>query len=97
MNRYALETHINEQMATFHFTKEVPAIQLFSEKMTTEAKKMKDLLLRIPGVVDVTSSKQAVRVTRGGAYQWIDIEEAVVKTVCGQIGMESPKKVEAYA
>lgn len=98
MNRYALESHPNKAMGTFHFTKHIPDIPwLSSGNMTPEARELKELLLKIPGVTEVTGGKQSVRITRGGAYKWEDIEEAVVSTVSSQIGMDSPEKVEPYA
>ncbi len=94
--KYSIEQHQNHEVATFHLSFKVPEIPYFSEPDTEDAKVLKNELLQVLGVVEVTSSKQAIRIHRGGVYSWNELEPFVIDLLKTFFKVDEFEKVSAY-
>lgn len=77
--KYATEFYPNNQYMGVHCEIRLPQIGFISsDKKTPEAEKLKEDLLAIPGVVEVTAYNYKLGVTRGGVFKWQEIEPQVL-------------------
>lgn len=100
MLRYAVESHPNTKMRTIHVERKLPSINWYessSEKMTPEARKLKEQILKIDGVTEVTARDYSMHVTRGGVFTWDEILPKCVAEIQRLMSVGEMTEVPAFA
>ena len=101
MLRYACESHPNVKMKTIHFERRLPTIPHWlgstSEKPTKEANAMKQAILKIDGVTEVSARDYSLVITRSGVFQWIEIVPKCVDIVKNMMDFDEMTEVPAFA
>lgn len=96
--RYATEFYPNVKCMGVHCEKRLPKISWLGigEKATPESEKLKEQLLAIPGVTEVTAYDYCLNVTRAGVFTWAEIEPQVLAVVREHFAVEELNPVPAF-
>jgi hypothetical protein len=101
MLRYACESHPNVKIKTVHFEKRLPTIphwlSSMSEKPTKEAEAMKQAILKIDGVTEVSAKDYSLTITRSGVFQWSEIVPKCVDIIKNMMAVDEMTEVPAFA
>lgn len=98
MSRYAFESHPNTKIRTIHLERRIPTISWYSSgKLTHEAQKMKEALLKIDGVTEVQSRDYSLTVTRSGVFTWSEILPKCIEVLKSMMAVDAMEEVTAFA
>lgn len=80
--KIAFETHPNKALLTIHTSIRMPSIGMFmSDTITDDAEDLKQKLLGIDGVQEVTARDYQVRIERGAVFTFEDLKPKIIKAL----------------